>query len=1047
AIHNLSGPISITALSGVLNTVDINNNAGVNLSTDPILNNLTINSNGSISQTGAWTVVGLTTLNSNSNSITLDQNNDFNQLTVSNAATVSINDINEGLNIVANNISNTLNITATNTVNLQGDAGALAISTTAGDILDSDAITVSGDTVLNTATGDIIFDATGNRLNTITINQANDVTLNNQGAIQIAGNMNTATLTAGLNTNPSNITNIDGSALNVSGQTNLILANGGDINLNNNATHNLLGPVRVTASAGVLNTVDINNNAGVNLSTDPILNNLIINANGDISQTDAWNVAGLTSLDSNNNVITLNQDNDFNRVEINNTRNASLNDIRNGLSVTANAIRDTLNIKATGLVRVQGNATALDISTTAGGIEDSAALIITGNTQLNSENADITFNNNTTNLNTVTITQARNAQLFDLDSLILNAINITDNLNVTAGNTLTLAGTMGGLNATSNTGDIISNGAINVSGDTQLSAANADITLNAPDNDFNTLTIVNANNANITDTNALTLTATNLNNTLSVTTGDTLTISGKMNDLLATVSPTPEAIGGIVDNGPLQVNNRAQFDAGGGDINLSNAANDFNVIEANNARQMNITDANALTITARNISGPTSLIANDVVNISGLFNDLSITTTGGIQNGAGPLISNGLTSLDAGNSDISLTHAANDFNQLEITRAGNTTLNDTNAINLQNINTGDLTLTAQGNIIQAADKQVSATGSASINAGTADINLAGDNLFTTLTLAANNATVVNNQALTLNDSTLGRSLDLTTKNGSLSINQIRAADTIRLNAAEALVNLNNTNENLITNRATLQAGTGIGHASQINTRIASLQALNTRSGDINITNTSARITLDSVVNQGANSGNFNFRTGEDVFINNITLRQDLRQAFLTNSPATSGTGTVNMFSTRGSFLGSGTNTPDIRATNLLVIGLNGTLGTIARPLVLDISGTVELALRASLDPTFLAPAPAPADIRNTSFLPFISANVLNAVTGLTVIGVENLLDINIAIFTDLNLFSVSDEPVLLPKDQWWENGYTVEEDEEYFRQTTGQGVIGHGEEY
>ncbi len=1047
ATHNLSGPISVTSLSGDLNNVDINNNAGVNLSASPIQNDLTINSNGDINQTGAWTVVGLTTLDSNNNVITLNQANDLNQLTVSNATTVSVNDINDGVDIIARNISATLDIDATDTVNLQGDAGALNIVTTAGGIFDSDTIMVSGNTTLNAANSDIVFDTTTNRFNNITITQANNVTLNNQLSIQIAGTMNTATLTAGLEGNLSRITNINARALNVAGQSNFALANGGDIILDNNAIHGLQGEITISATAGPLNNVRINNAFGVNLRALTIQGNLDIIANGNITQTGAFVVNGNTTLASLNNLIDLGLNNDFNRIDISNASNVSLNDTNNGLDVIANAISGTLEIEATGLVRLQGNAAALDVSTTAGGIEDSAALNIAGNTQLDSANADIVFNDNT-NLNTLTITQANNALLFDIDALILNAINITDNLNVTAGSTLTLAGTMGSLNGTSITGGIVGSGAISVSGNAQLNAGNANITLNTFEHDLNTLTVVNARNVNINDVNAVAIAATNINGTLTATTGDTLTLSGKMNDLIATVTPTQNALGGIIDNGPLQISNRAQLDAGGGQINLSNAANDFNLMAISNASEVNITDANALNITASEVSGATALIANNTVNISGTLNDLSITTRGNIQNGTGALITKGLTSLDAGNSDINLTHAGNDFNGLGITSARDVTLNDVTGIRLQSINSRDFTLTTGNDISQSTGTAIKSTRTASINAGNADINLSGDNSFITLTLAAKSATVVNYQALILNDSTLTNSLDLTTQNGNLSINRISATDTVRLTAAAALVNLNGANDNLVTNSASLQASTGIGNNTQINTRVSTLQALNTNTGNINITNTGTRITLDSIVNSGIDTGDFNLRTGGDVFINNITLRQDLRQAFLTNNPSDSGTGTVNMFSTRGSFLGVGEKdikAPDIRATNLLIIGLNGTLGTITRPIVLDISGKVELALRATLDPVYIDPIPAPADIRDESLLPFISANVLNTVNGLALIDVENLLDIDPAIFTDIRHFVVTEDAVKLPRDQWFEGGYTIEEDEEYFRQVTGEAVIGHGE--
>lgn len=116
----------------------------------------------------------------------------------------------------------------------------------------------------------------------------------------------------------------------------------------------------------------------------------------------------------------------------------------------------------------------------------------------------------------------------------------------------------------------------------------------------------------------------------------------------------------------------------------------------------------------------------------------------------------------------------------------------------------------------------------------------------------------------------------------------------------------------------------------------------------------------------------------------------------------------------------------LRATNVHIIGVKGTLGTIKRPIVMNVSGKVELI-------------PALNDIRDESILQFTSGNILSAINGLTLIDVENLLDISPAIFTEIYLFVVDSDHVMLPKDQRFEDGYTDDEDDEYFRQVTGEG--------
>ncbi|VAW60905.1 hypothetical protein MNBD_GAMMA09-1696, partial [hydrothermal vent metagenome] len=455
-------------------------------------------------------------------------------------------------------------------------------------------------------------------------------------------------------------------------------------------------------------------------------------------------------------------------------------------------------------------------------------------------------------------------------------------------------------------------------------------------------------------------------------------------------------------------------------VNLQN----LDITQASNAR---INDTGNLNMTNALVTNLLDINAAGPVSVSGSASTLNVSTsTGGIQNGTAALTVTGVTTLDAGNSDINLA-AANDFNLLEITAAQDVTVNDINAIDLQNINTRDFNLTTGGNITQATGTVMSSARAASMDAGTADIILGENNLFTALALNANTATVVNNQALVLNDSTLGDSLNLTTQNGDLSINRIQAANTVSVTTDGALLNLNGNADNIIANSATLQAASGIGNGSQINVRVTSLQALNTNSGDITITNAGGNITLDNIVNTATDTGNFNFISSNDVIINQIVLDKTLDQAFFNN-----GTGTVNMFSANGSFLGVGDadiNNPDITATNLRLIGVKGTLGTIQRPMVLDISGKVELLMRASLNPTYAPPAPLPGDIQDDSIFRFISIDTLSAVNGVQLTEVENIRDINPAIFTDIHHFLVDANPVMLPKDQRFDDGYTLEEDD------------------
>ncbi len=86
------------------------------------------------------------------------------------------------------------------------------------------------------------------------------------------------------------------------------------------------------------------------------------------------------------------------------------------------------------------------------------------------------------------------------------------------------------------------------------------------------------------------------------------------------------------------------------------------------------------------------------------------------------------------------------------------------------------------------------------------------------------------------------------------------------------------------------------------------------------------------------------------------------------------------------------------------MSVKGTLDIIQRPVVLDISGKIELLMRASLDPVYVPPAPAENDIQDNSIFQFTSGSILSAANGVQVTEVETLLDIDPAIFTQIRHF-------------------------------------------
>ncbi|NOX43619.1 MAG: filamentous hemagglutinin N-terminal domain-containing protein [Gammaproteobacteria bacterium] len=1045
--NNLQGSVTITNNAGTLDNVRLRNTSSIQLSTLTVNNDLDLNTLADISQTGAFTVTGDTTLQANN--ITLLQNNDFGLTTLNDGVIVKLNDINGGISVVANNTnaSNTidLTVTATDAVGIEGELFNMNV-TTNGDIQSTNALTVANNTTLNAGTvGNVDFQTNAVNLSNVTIVNTNTATINNgTDAIVLNGVSNTENLhvitTGGgiTDTGAINVTNIatfdagingnitldnaanDFNTLEITNAQDVIVRDANALTLQDvtarDFTLTAAGDVIQSAGTGVISTGDAVINTGAastgNITLDNAANDfntleitnaqdvIVQDANsltlrdvtardfnltttGDVIQSAGTGVistgdAVINTGAANTGDITLdNATNDFNTLEITNAQDVIVRDT-NGMRLSGNM--QSLNVDA-----INGNIANIDNDTT--GLRVAALTSLTANT------GNITLDNAANDFNTLVISNAQDVIVQDANALTLQDVTARDFKLTTTGDVIQSAGT-----GVISTGDaVINTGAANT----------GNITLDNATNDFNTLEITNAQDVIVRDANALTLQDVTARDFTLTTAGDVIQSAG--------VS--------VISTGDAVINTGA---ANTGNITLDNAANDFNTLEITNAQDVIVRDTNALTlqdVTARDFTLTT---AGDVIQST----EASVILTGDTVINTGAI----------GTGNITLDNTANDFNTLEISNAQDVSVRDANTLTLRNVKARDFNLTTVGDVIQSAGTHIASTGGADINTGAANVNLSENNLFTNLAISANQATIVNDQALVLNDSTLANSLTLTTNKGDLSIHNITAPNAINLTTANALLDANGNANNLAAQKATLQAANGIGNGtvsdSDINTQLVHLEAHNTTSGDISIKNTDGDITLDNITNGATDTGNFNFESTDDVFINNITLQQNLTENFFNT-----GTGTVNMFTADGSFLGLGDadiNSPDITATNLRLIGVKGTLGTIQRRVVLDISGKVELLMRATLNPIYAPPAPLPEDIQDNSILQFTSGDTLAAVNGVQVTEVETLLDINPAIFTDIRHFVVDADPVKLPRDQRFEGGYTDDEDEAYFRRLEGE---------
>ncbi|MDY0328540.1 MAG: hypothetical protein RBR07_09855, partial [Arcobacteraceae bacterium] len=230
----------------------------------------------------------------------------------------------------------------------------------------------------------------------------------------------------------------------------------------------------------------------------------------------------------------------------------------------------------------------------------------------------------------------------------------------TNGGTTTFGDTTvnGNLDVTSD-GDITQTDKMVVVGTATLDAGTNDITLNNPNNDFQSTVNASGNDITLADANGIELGNITATGILDVNAIDNIT----------------QAIGTTIVSGGT-----TDLDSGVNDITLNNPNNDFQSTVDATGRNIGITDVNDLEIVL-NASGDSTLNAGGNLIVSGTTNDLTTTTTNGGTTTFGDTTVNGnldVTSdgditqtdkmvvvgsatLNAGTNDISLNNSNNDF--------------------------------------------------------------------------------------------------------------------------------------------------------------------------------------------------------------------------------------------------------------------------------------------------------------------------------------------------------------------------------------------------
>ncbi len=946
--------------------------------------------------------------------ITLANNdNDFEQV-VALGSNLDIQDRNElvlGTLLLSGTLGTTLNINTNGTI-----SQAAANST----------LQSNGNTNINAGNGGIDLNSANNTFGgTVSLNN----TGNNNISIRDSNSLNIATSNIGRGSFTANALGItqNGVITQESGAGSTTFnAGAGVINLNSN--NQFTGSVSLNNSGA--NNVAVRDVDGIQLGTSNIgTGTFTVNANG-ISQsgaiTQAANAGNVTLNGGASDIVLNNNANEFvGSVALSTASNATIADISN-IDFSTSTIGGDLTATA---------GTGSDITQNGG------ALAVTGNASFNVDGGrSITLLNTANNFNGLSFnakagtgTQLRDVRIANSSGLDLQTLNLTGDLVVTA------------------VGDITNNsGSMVVAGDTRLDAGAAnDITLTQGSNDFSNIVIANANNVNIRDINGINIgdaagTPSNITGNLTVGAGDTMTqttaltmsagttaaftttggninLSNADNNFVnialntagnADVNDTAGIVigassvqgnltinttGNITQAAALTNGSTASFNAGNGTITLTDAANDFNVIETNTRGNVNVTDTNGIQL--GNVTATSDLTINAGGDITEAANGSRVT-------------SSGLTTLTSTGA-IQLGSGAHDFNNL-VFNGSNVAINDVNGINIggngsASAATGTLSLTANGNISDNNSSAVTVSGTATFDAGTGNITLANTDFQGTLSVtAANNITVNDATALQLGNLTAANSIDLTAatsiSGGTLS------APRVALLASNGI------------NATTATAALDVQNIDQGNTLA---------SGDVTINNNQTVDIIRLHSYTGAQGGSNGTAVG-DVTLNNsadVTVSAGSIDTGYNNPGGVSQSSpgpTFTMELTGGGSLRARANSAgdinnaDITAYYAVFTIFPGDFGWPGRQLILNLNNGGFISANRSVYPRLTPPGPT-NEFQDLSKIPFNFFDVGSALAGEQLIKVEALEDIDPAIFSDVRNYTYGQIAIRLPRDQLFED--------------------------
>ena len=358
------------------------------------------------------------------------------------------------------------------------------------------------------------------------------------------------------------------------------------------------------------------------------------------------------------------------------------------------------------------------------------------------------------------------------------------------------------------------------------------------------------------------------------------------------------------------------------------------------------------------------------------------------------LVNDGTLSLNARSGDIVLDADNRLSGLLNLSAVGLIDIHNLTSTELGSVTANNLTLNSAGDIF--GQGAVNVRQNTLFQSPGADIKLRGANDFSRLEIiSANSASVNDVNTLLLENSQTDVAINIVA-NG-LQANNVSAGALVNLNAGSGHL----AGSGLVAPRIELRATTGIGKGqAPVTTRTDTLFVEN-GTNQINIDNTGV-VTLERL----KNTGDITFNNDADIYVKPGSIDAGFNS------------GTLFLKTETGSFLGLGEanpNNPDITAYAGIFFGLQGTFGTIKRPLVLNVQDSVLINSRSSLNPIFYPSQPRTVDDR--SLLQFNAFDALSTLSGGQLVELETLAEINPAIFTDVRNYASAEIAIRLPRDQ------------------------------